>query len=227
MQLIITRPEDDALPLKAKLESMGHKAHLAPLLKIIPRSDVYIPPLAYQLTCATSANAVKCLHLTDEIKNIQLLTVGPQSLAAAREEGFKFCQAHGGDVHGLAAHIAANFNPKNGPILYLSGAETSSNLRALLQASGFAVERVIIYDAVIQTPQDVARALAMADGVLLYSPRSARIWCDLMMKSLLEKAAAAPTYFCLSENVAKILPPHWQKSVAKTPDEAAMLALLD
>jgi uroporphyrinogen-III synthase len=227
MQLIITRPEADALPLKAKLESMGHTAYLAPLLKIVPRPGVYIPSLAYQLVCATSANALRSLYPADEIKNIELLTVGPQSLSAAREEGFKFCQAHGGDAQGLAAHITANFVPKNGPILYLSGAETASNFRALLKASGFSVERVIIYDAVIQTPPEIDRALEKANGVLLYSPRSARIWCDFMVKSKLEKQAASPTYYCLSDNVAKILPMPWQKRVAKTPDEAAMLALLD
>jgi uroporphyrinogen-III synthase len=227
MQLIITRPEVDALPLKAKLESLGHSAILAPLLKIVPRPDVYIPPLAYQLICATSANALKSIHLDDDIKKIPLLTVGPQSLATAHEEGFKSCESRGGDVNGLTAYVAANFNPKNGPILYLSGAETSSNLRALLKASGFAVERVIIYDAIIQTPPEIDEALAKANGVLLYSPRSARIWHDLMVNSKLEKQAATPIYFCLSDNVAKILPQPWQRRVAKTPDEAAMLALLD
>ena len=227
MRLIITRPQEDAVPLKAKLESLGHSATLVPLLKIVPRPDVYIPPLAYQLICATSANALKSLHLDDDLKKIPLLTVGPQSLTAARDEGFKSCESHGGDVQGLAAYIAANVNPRNGPILYLSGAETSSNLRALLQASGFAVERVIIYDAIVQTPPEIGQALAKTNGVLLYSPRSARIWCDLMAKSKLEKPAATPIYFCLSENVAKILPKHWQKRVAKAPDETAMLALLD
>lgn len=227
MQLIITRPEVDALPLKAKLESRGHSAFLAPLLKIVPRPDAYIPPLAYQLICATSANALKSVHINDDIKKILLLTVGPQSLAVAKQVGFKNCQAHGGDVQGLVAHITANFNPKNGPVLYLSGAETSSNLRALLKASGFAVERVVIYDAVIQTPPEIDKALAKANGVLLFSPRSARIWCDLVVKSGLDREAAAPIYYCLSDNVAKILPMPWQKCVAKTPDEAAMLALLD
>ncbi len=227
MQLIITRPEIDAVPLKVKLESLGHSAILAPLLKIVPRPDAYIPPLAYQLVCATSANALKSVHIDDAIKKIPLLTVGPQSLAVAKQEGFKNCQAHGGDVQGLVAHITAYFDPKNGPVLYLSGAETSSNLRALLKASDFAVERVIIYDAVIQTPSEIDRALAKASGVLLYSPRSARIWCDLMVKSGLDREAATTIYFCLSDNVAKILPRPWQKRVAKTPDEAAMLALLD
>ena len=67
MRLIITRPEEDALPLKAKLETRGHTAILAPLLKIAPRSQTYVPPLAYQLICITSANALKFLQVEDRL----------------------------------------------------------------------------------------------------------------------------------------------------------------
>jgi uroporphyrinogen-III synthase len=227
MRLIITRPEEDALPLKAKLETRGHTAILAPLLKIVPRSQAYVPPLAYQLICITSANALKFLQVEDRLKTIPLLAVGPQSLAIAQENGFKFAESHGGDVLGLAAHAAAKFDPQKGPVLYLSGAKTSADLQALLIASGFAVEKVIIYDAVAQTPNDIELALKGTDGVLLYSPRTAHLWCKLMISSGLEKKAATTLYYCLSENVAKALPETWKKRVAKTPDEAAMLALLD
>jgi uroporphyrinogen-III synthase len=227
MRLIITRPEDDALALKAKLESRGHTAILAPLLKIVPRVDAYIPPLAYQFICATSANALKYLQVEDRLKTTPLLAVGPQSLSAARRQGFHHVEAHGGNVHGLASHAATNFDPKKGPVLYLSGAETSADLQAILMAAGFAVERVILYDAVSQTPQDIAGSLKGADGVLLYSPRSARLWSELMSGAGLETTALLPIYYCMSENVAKALPQTWQKRVAKTPDEAAMLALLD
>ena len=227
MRLIITRPEEDALPLKAKLESRGHTALLAPLLKIVPRLEAFVPPLAYQLICTTSANALKFLQVEDRLKAIPLLAVGPQSLSTAQEKGFKLAEAHGGDVQGLAAHAAAKFDPRKGPVLYLSGAETSADLEALLMAAGFAVERVITYDAVIQTPDDIGLAVKGADGVLLYSPRSARLWCEIIASSGLERRAAAPIYYCLSENVANALPATWQKRVAKTPDEAAMLALLD
>jgi uroporphyrinogen-III synthase len=227
MRLIITRPEEDAAVLKAKLEGMGHSTSIVPLLKIAPRAAVQIPSKKYQFICATSANALKYYAASDVLKEIPVLTVGPQSLAAAKAAGFKSCEAHGGNVLGLAGYIIKNFNPHSGPILYLSGAETSADLQALLKAGNFGVEKAVIYDAVVQTPVEISKALAEADGVLLYSPRSARIWLDLITTSWLEKAAAAPIYFCLSENVAKTLPPRWQKRVAKTPDEAAMLALLD
>jgi uroporphyrinogen-III synthase len=227
MRLIITRPVDDALPLKAKLESLSHIAILVPLLKIVPRPDAFIPPLAYQFICATSANALKYLQVEDRLKTIPLLTVGPQSLVVAREIGFALAEAHGGDVHGLAAHAVAKFDSGKGPVLYLSGAETSADLQTILMSSGFAVERIITYDAVPQVPRDIEKLLKGADGILLYSPRSARLWCDLIETSGLEKQAAVPMYYCLSKNVAKTLPGKWQIRVAKSPDEAAMLALLD
>jgi uroporphyrinogen-III synthase len=227
MRLIITRPEDDAVSLKANLENLGHSAILAPLLKIVARPTPPIPPANYQLICTTSANALKFFNATPALKKIPLLTVGPHSLAAAKAAGFTTCKAQGGDVHGLASHIIENYNPENGPILYLSGAETSADLQALLAAQNFTVDRLVIYDAIIQKSEGLAQALTAADGVLLYSPRSARIWCDIITTSGLETAASLPIYFCLSDNVANILPQHWQKRVAKTPDEAAMLALLD
>lgn len=227
MRLIITRPEEDALPLKAKLESRGHSTILAPLLKIVPRPGPFVPPLAYQLVCMTSANALKFLQIEVRLKAVPLLAVGPQSLAVAKQNGFKFAEARGGDVQGLAAHVAARFDPQKGPVLYLSGAETSADLQALLMASGFTVERVVTYDAVIQTPDDIGSAVKGADGVLLYSPRTAHLWCTLMMSSGLEREAVTPIYYCLSDNVAKALPGSWKRRVAEMPDEAAMLALLD
>ena len=227
MRLIITRPEEDAVSLQPKLAGMGHTAIQVPLLKIVPRAGVEIPQKNYKLICATSANALKYVKATESLKQIPVLTVGPQSLAAAQLAGFKSCAAQGGDVHGLADYIVKNFNPQMGPILYLSGAEISADLQSLLEAKNFTIEKVVLYDAVVQAPAEIIQNLAAVDGVLLYSPRSARIWVDLITTSNLETVAAAPIYYCLSKNVANMLPQHWQTRVAKTPDEAAMLALLD
>jgi uroporphyrinogen-III synthase len=227
MRLIITRPADDANLLKAKLEALGHSAILVPLLQIIPRANVQIPSKNYQLICVTSANAVKHCGASAELKRIPVLTVGPQSLEAARAAGFKSCEAHGGDVAGLASYVIKNFRTQDGPLLYLAGAQTTADLQAQLAARGFTVDKVVVYDAIAQGTPGIKQALAAAEGVLLYSPRSARIWVDIVTKSGLETTATAPIYFCLSENVAKMLPPHWQTRLAKTPDEAAMLALLD
>jgi uroporphyrinogen-III synthase len=230
MHLIVTRPEEDAGPLKSRLEALGHEVTLAPLLRIVAREGIDIPDLDYQLAVATSANGVRSLQANDHVKSIRILTVGPQSLKAAQESGFGHAEAQGGDVARLAAYIIANFRPEAGPILYLSGAETAGDLQGNLQTAGFEVDRFTLYDAV---PANSLGAAAeelrqqRADAVLLYSPRTARMWAALVDAEDLEDVAAVPLYLCLSENVAAALPDNWHRHVAEAPQDNQMIALLE
>lgn len=228
MRILVTRPEEDAAPLAAKLLALGHQVISLPLLTIAPRPHVEIPHEPWQAVLATSANGIRMLEDHDNLKSIRILTVGPQSLIAARAAGYVRAEAYGGDVTGLAAFIVANLKPEAGPLLYLSGAETSGDLEGRLAALGFACHRAIVYDAVAAAdPAPLRASLPDADAVLLYSARSAKIWRDLVTKGGLLAEAARPTYFCLSMNVAKALPEPWSVKVAKTPDETAMLTLLE
>lgn len=226
MKLIVTRPAEDAGPLLAKLEALGHRAVALPLLKIAPRRDIRIPERDYQAVCVTSANAVRALGKAGRLAAVPVLTVGPQSLQAAGEAGFTKCEAHGGDVRGLAGYIIGKLNPARGPILYLSGAETSGDLEGKLATAGFEVTRLVLYDAVALTHAALP-ALREYDGVLLYSPRGARIWAALVVVAGQAETARRLTHYCLSANVAAALPPSWTASVAAKPEEAAILALLD
>jgi len=65
------------------------------------------------------------------------------------------------------------------------------------------------------------------DAVLLYSPRSAKIWRGLVGRAGLDAEAARVMHLCLSRNVAGALPEDWKALIAASPDEAAMLALLE
>jgi uroporphyrinogen-III synthase len=230
MHLIVTRPEEDAGPLQARLEAHGHTVTLAPLLRIVARANGDIPSRPYQLAVATSANGIRALASPGQLKSLRILTVGPQSLAAAQSAGFARAEARGGDVAGLAAYITANFVANAGPILYLSGAETSGDLQGTLQASGFTVDRLILYDAVPAATLGPAAAIIAkgeAGGVLLYSPRTARLWAALVEQAGLAAPAAELTHFCLSENVAGALPESYPRAIANSPHEDAMLALLE
>jgi uroporphyrinogen-III synthase len=222
MRLILTRPAADAAALKSKLEARGHHATVVPLLKIVPRSGVDIPEVDYQAVCATSANSLRCFPDTPSIRDIPMFTVGKQSLAAATDRGFTRASAHGGDVQGLAAQVAQSLKPDHGPILYLSGAEVSGDLKGELERHGFEVVKVVVYDAIPQAPAGFDAILARHDGVLLYSPRTALIFAELA-----GKAGVQLDCFCLSAKVAKALPMKWRKHVAEMPDEDSLLALLD
>ena len=224
MKVIITRPREDAVPLAEKLSARGHESRILPLLAIVPRADVVIPERPYQAVCITSANALAGLRNRALIQ-FPLLCVGPQSAAAAKRFGFADVRAEGGDVTGLTAFIAKALKPESGPLLYLSGAETSGDLEGRLRASGFEVDRIICYDAVPQDPAGLSDAVQWADAVLLYSPRSARLWVKSVQGSGVD--ASQLCHVCLSENVARHLPAFWARRIAASPDESAILASLE
>lgn len=227
MKLILTRPTKDARPLAEKLKGLGHEARIIPLLDIVPRRDTVVPPEKWQAVCITSANGLSNPDVLSDLKDVPLLCVGPQSLAAAQTAGFTRASAHGGDVEGLTAHIAEHLKPQDGPLLYLSGAATSGDLEGRLQAHGFSVTRVIVYDAVSTETADLSRAVTGADAVLLYSPRTAKLWLEQVGNARIAAQVRHLTHLCLSAAVAKALPQDWRKVVAATPDEKAMLAALE
>src|SRR5262249_26683154 len=183
MRLLVTRPWQDAQNLKPKLEQLGHEVIASPLLEIVPRSDIRIPNAPFQLIALTSANAIRCLAGTvflDRLRHLPIVAVGPQSAAAARQGGFASIPEAGGDGVGLARHIIACARPEAGPILYLSGRDTASDFAGHLERAGFMVERVIVYEA--RPAARLAADAMLAEGVLLYSPRSARLWLGLAAK---------------------------------------------
>ncbi|MCA3561142.1 MAG: uroporphyrinogen-III synthase [Aestuariivirga sp.] len=229
MLVAVTRPGEDAGPLTARLEAMGHEVVMAPLLTIQPRAGVTIPALPWQAVAVTSANGIRALPEGHGLSSFRVLTVGPQSLRAAAAAGLK-AEAHGGDVNGLAAFIRETLEPKAGPILYLSGAETAGDLQAQLAASGFDCRRVVLYDAApAETLGAVDAALrqGLLDAVLLYSPRSAKVWRGLVERAGLFAQAARVRHLCLSRNVAAALADDWNSAVSASPDEAAILELLE
>lgn len=228
MRIAVTRPEEDAGALRAKLEALGHEVVMVPLLTISPREDVTIPKREWQAIAVTSANGIRALPEGHGLTPFRTLTVGPQSLKAALAEGFR-AEAHGGDVNGLARFIRKELEPKKGPIIYLSGAETAGDLEGQMRAAGFDCHRAVLYDAVPAASLGEAEKPLRAgeiDAVLLYSPRSAKIWLQLAQDAGLLSAAGRIRNFCLSRNVASVLPEGWAKHVPETPDEQAMLALL-
>jgi len=223
MKLIITRPEDEAAHLAQALRGRGHSIFLSPLIKISPRADVVVPDLPYQAVCLTSGNAARNLPKGISPK-ISAFTVGPQSAAAALQAGFNHVEAKGGNVEGLVSHVKHCLRPARGPVLYVSGSETSGDLKGALQEAGFAVIKVVAYDAVPQALALTAAQVPDFDGVLLYSRRTARVWVAEM-----ERLQLFPrlTHYCLSAQINEVLPEKWRRHTAQEPTESSLLELID
>jgi uroporphyrinogen-III synthase len=224
MNIIITRPEEDGETLAAKLRKLSHTPILLPLISIVARANAVIPPKPYQAICLTSANGVRSLVIIQGLEKIPVIAVGTHSLAAAHEAGFANAIAKGGDVDGLCVYIKSAFKSKSGPLLYISGSETSGDLEGKLKAAGFEVDRVVTYDAMPAKLDGHENEIKQADCVMLYSPRSAKIWAGEI-----ERLGLAPVHnhLCLSANVAAALPQSWTKTIASNPTEEDIIALLD
>lgn len=225
MRLLVTRPVEDAATLKERLEALGHQVILSPLLAIAPRPSITIPADDYQAVALTSANAVRSLagspHL-DRLRHLPVMAVGPQSAAAARQAGFTRITEAGGDGVGLARHVIAALDPEAGPVLYLSGQDTASDFTGLLERGGLTARRVIVYEAIPAAA--LVPEAADAQGVVLYSPRSARHWLDLAKRHAIR--AEAMVHYCLSANIAAILPDAFATRVAARPVEDALLEVI-
>jgi uroporphyrinogen-III synthase len=227
MKLLVTRPVEDAQPLADKLEGLGHVAVIVPLLNITPREGVVLPEGPFQALCVSSANGLAAKADLSVFHHIPFFAIGPQSALEARRQGFDHVHDKGGNVEGLVRMICKSLKPENGPVLYLSGAETTGDLEGKLKTQGFKVARTIVYDASPCRVSNLPAMLDGADGVLLYSPRTAKLWVAQVNQADLADRAKTLQHYCLSANIAANLPQDWAKYVSRTPDENGMLSLLD
>lgn len=238
MQLIVTRPQADAQRLQTRLEANGHTVCLAPLLSIQVDTAAAIPDRPWQAIAITSANALSAfsdIGIPEQTKAIPVFAVGPASAGLARELGFADVHQADGDLSALAGLIQQALKPAAGPILYLTGQVRSGDLAADLHSGGFEVERVELYDAVAATQlpsraENLIRS-GKADGVLLYSVRTADVWARLTGQAGLRAQAANLTHFCLSQTVAdKVrsdLGHHMSIVISSSPNDDAMLETVE
>ena len=237
MRLLITRPKEDAAPLIEILKAQGHDPVLFPLLEIsFDQEDAQklssFKVKDIQALLVTSANGVRAFALADKRRSFKVLAVGDASARAAREAGFKSVESADGDVETLAALIKKTCDPKKGIFLHIAGSKVAGDLKGLLEADGFAYERVVLYSA--EKVQDFSDALKdqirqnHIDGVLLYSPRTAVSFVQLLEKNNLKNCAKNMVAYGLSAAVASKLTgvPFKDVKVAASPDQEALLACL-
>jgi uroporphyrinogen-III synthase len=232
MRLLITRPKEDAETFAQTLRSLGHAAVVAPLMDVRPHEGPSLPLGGIQAVLATSANGVRALAARTERRDVTLYAVGPQTAEAAERAGFETIYNAQGDAAALADYVAAHADPANGALLHAAGEETAGRLSQSLQARGFTVESQVLYGAypVTVLPEAASNALrdGLLDGVLLFSPRSAKSFATLVSEAGYAPACARLTAFCISAATAAALTPltFERLAVAGAPNQDAMLALI-
>lgn len=232
MRLLVTRPRDDAESFAGFLRARGHEAIVAPFM------EVHFPPgpqLALegvQAVLATSANGVRAFSLRTTRRDLTVYAVGPQTAEAARQAGFTVVISADGDSVALVEMVAREADPAKGILLHAAGAETAGRVSQSLQGRGFLVESAVLYEAlpVAKLPAEAEGALrnTLADGVLLFSPRSAKTFVALVGEAGLASQCAALVAFCISAATAEALAPltFARIVIAGTPNQDAILDLI-
>jgi uroporphyrinogen-III synthase len=236
MRLLVTRPEPDALKLRAALEERGHHATVEPLLRVSFDDAEPIDLEGVQALIATSRNALRALKshpALPQARALPLFAVGEATAQEARALGFEMVVTGAGTAEELVVHIVSAVDPAAGLLLHLAGDTLAGDLAGALEAHGFRLLQAIVYRMVAATTlsEGTVEQLAMGeiDGVILLSPRTAQVYATLMRKQGLATVARALTHFCLSPAVARRLEPlgALRTQVAEAPQLEEVLALID
>lgn len=235
MHILITRPRDDAAELAAELAARGIESTIEPLLAVKPAAQGDMPLDGIQAVIFTSANGVRCFAAASPRRDLKVFTVGDNSAAVARSLGFADVSSASGDVSSLAELVTDRLHPRDGALLHAAGASLAGDLKGQLQAAGFVVERIVLYDAEPVTELSPATVMNLRlggiDAVALFSPRTARTFATLWRKAQAPggDGLGGVTALCLSEAVAaEIRDLGWRRvATADQPDRTGMLALIE
>jgi uroporphyrinogen-III synthase len=233
MRVVLTRPQEDSERTATALRKRGHEVLIAPLLRIEPvKTDLRTNWGAVIITSANAAAALAAHPARDALIKLPLFAVGKRSADAAREIGFTDITPAGGDLRDLLRIVVAHRADARAPVLYLAGEERSGDLIGDLTVRGIAAELAVVYRAV---PAPFSEALIAAlkaaeiDAVLHFSRRSAESYIAGASAVGVAEPALAVRHLCLSAQIADPLDAAGARriTVAKRPDEAAMIELLE
>ena len=239
MRLLVTRPEPDALKLRAVLEEAGHEAVVEPLLSLSFGDGEAVDLDGAQALIATSRNALRALKETGgaavltEARQLPLFAVGRATAAEARTLGFGTVVTGAGTAAELVAHIVSVLDPAAGVLVHLAGDTLAHDLAGELEGHGFRVRQPVVYrmraaTAFADTTVEDLASQAI-DGVILMSPRTAAIYARLVGRHGLSTAVRQLPHFCLSEAIAQRLEPLGPvpTRIAEAPRLQELLALID
>ncbi len=235
MRLLVTRPEPDAITLKAQLIGLGHEVLIEPLNRVEFGAMEELELDEAQALNATSRNALRGLAQSPHAaaaRALPLYAVGPGTAATARALGFEAVLQGPKDANALVDYIADRAEVHGGPLIYLSGEVKAADLGGELRRLGFHVQEPIVYRVTAAqkfAAPIVARFQAReVDGVLLLSPQTARTYARLIQAHGLAGTIAGTMHYCLSPAVARGLAPLSSPRIAAAaqPNLQSMLALV-
>ncbi len=230
--VLVTRPDPDGAELAADLAALGYSPVLAPLMRI----DYHDQPLdlsGLQAVAFTSANGVRAFCRCADVRDLPVFAVGDATARLAMDMGFQRVAVAGGDVDALAALISETAAPASGAIFHGTGSHVAGDLAGQLTKAGFAVVSKKLYTATAadRLTSEARQVLARKTigAVLLFSPRTANVFQEIVRREGLEQALRQTVAICMSQNVATAIKslPFRAVHVSSAPTKAGVLEALE
>jgi len=215
MRLWVTRTQPQADATAERLRKLGHEAVVQPVLETRPLAGARIDLTGAAAIAFTSRNAVAAFEVLSAARDLPVFTTGEATAQAARAIGFLRVEPADGGVEALAGLIAAR-RPA-GIVVWPNAKEPAGDLAALLVPIGVTVRAQPVYETVATGP----RVPAGIDGVLIHSPKAARIVAGVLEA----RTARELVLFAISAAAATPLAglEFRRVVIATSPDEAAMM----
>ncbi len=267
--ILLTRPYEYAKLTKIVLLKRRIRSISYPILKINYVSPTLLlsqlQSFNYDLMLCTSQSAVSALKncfedwrnnhvafsngIIDNLIRIPCLVVGNKTCLALQKIGVENVIATKPNIEEALRFLTLYVKNKKS-LLYLSGFDTAKDIeyelgKELNKKNKINIVKLITYsaDPITQISATLWRRLINGNfsHILFYSPRTAEIFCDLMMKKFIstikglsnhnEKLSLNSKAICISYNTASILTYNtnivWEKIViAPEPNELSMLNLI-
>lgn len=145
--VIVTRAEPGGSETAARLSELGLAPILSPVLELAERDEA-IPVLApFGGLVFTSANGVRFFAEASDARNMPAWCVGPATASAALREGFSPVHQSSGNAKDLAHYIAHHWSGETKHLLHVANAAARGDLKAALEAEGFHVSFLPLYEA--------------------------------------------------------------------------------
>lgn len=215
MLVLLTRAAEDAVRTRARLEAMGHRVLIAPVITIEPLGSQW-PPGAIDAVVATSSHAFRSPPIAwgpspEARRLLPLWLVGGRTCDAARVKGYQGPAFVAPNAVVLALEMTRH---PIGKVVYLAGKNRKTDVETALAVTNHQVEVVETYEAIRARflPEQLLSTFIQTlhsdqpVAVLHYSRRSSEIFAELFVEAFRDHdLAKRAIHLCLSADVAQPL----------------------
>ena len=233
MKVLITRSEVDAEPLAVLLNARQIATLIDPMISIELTPGPPLDLSGVQALLMTSANGVRAYCGRNLERHIPLFAVGDATAREAMIYGFENISTADGDVSYLAELAQTQLSRSGGALLHVAGTISAGDLGGDLIKAGFEYRREPLYNAIaaqtLRSQTITALIKNELQGVLLYSPRTADIFCHCVSAEPGADKLCNVTAYCLSAAVAdKAKALKWGSIViASKPTQSELLRVVE